>query len=79
MLDPTIKLFEPVRVLELRRSAYVALGDIREPRVGDVAWVIEIYEDPPGYYLECSDKQGVTEWLQIFSPEEIRLEKLAEP
>ena len=76
MLDPAIKLYEPVRIVKLRQPARVEHGDIREPRVGDVAWVIEIYENPPGYHLECSDKEGITEWLQIFRTGEIELEKV---
>lgn len=63
--------------MKLPQPARVEHGDIREPRVGDVAWVIEIYESPPGYYLECSDKDGITEWMQIFRPEEIELEKIS--
>jgi hypothetical protein len=78
MLDPTIKLYDAVRITELRQPVRSDLGagDIRKPQVGDVAWVIEIYENPPGYELECSDKDGTTEWLQGFGAEEIKLEKL---
>jgi hypothetical protein len=35
----------------------------RPPRVGDVATVVELYSSPPGYELECSDENGITEWL----------------
>jgi hypothetical protein len=78
MLDPTIKLYDAVRITELRQPVRYDLGegDIRKPQVGDVAWVIEIYENPPGYELECSDKNGITEWMQGFSPDEIKLEKV---
>jgi hypothetical protein len=78
MLDPTIKLYDAVRITELRQPVRSDLGagDIRKPQVGDVAWVIEIYENPPGYELECSDKNGITEWMQAFSPNEIKLEKV---
>jgi hypothetical protein len=78
MLDPTIKLYDAVRIMELRQPVRSALGegDRRKPQCGDVAYVIEIYENPPGYELECSDKDGITEWMQAFSPDEIKLEKL---
>ena len=76
MLNPAIKLYDAVRIEELRKAADLSDGDIRQPQVGDVAWVIEIYENPPGYELECSDKDGTTEWLQGFGAEEIELEKL---
>ena len=76
MLDPTIKLYDAVRIEELSKPVCSEDGDIRQPQVGDVAWVIEIYENPPGYELECSDKNGITQWLQSFRPNEIKLEKL---
>lgn len=76
MLNPAIKLYDAVRIEELHKVAALSDGDIRQPQVDDVAWVIEIYENPPGYELECSDKDGTTEWLQGFGAEEIKLEKL---
>jgi hypothetical protein len=76
MLNPAIKLYDAVRIEELYKAADLSDSDIRQPRVGDVAWIIEIYENPPGYELECSDKDGTTEWLQGFRAEEIKLEKL---
>lgn len=81
MLDPTIKLYDAVRIKELRQPVRSDLGegDIRKPQVGDIAWVIEIYEKPPGYELECSDKNGITEWLQSFAPDEIEFEKVVKP
>lgn len=77
MLDPTIELFDAVRITELRQpvNSNSRKGDIRKREVGDVAWIIEIYEKPPGYELECSDKNGITEWLQSFSPDEIKFER----
>ena len=78
MLDPTIKLYEKVIVEELRQPVRFGLDDIRPPQVGDVASVIEIYDNPPGYELECSDKNGITEWMHAFSPEEIKLENVVE-
>jgi hypothetical protein len=76
MLNPAIKLYDAVRIEELHKAADLSDGDIRQPQVGDFAWIIEIYENPPGYELECSDKDGTTEWLQGFRAEEIKLEKL---
>jgi hypothetical protein len=41
----------------------------RLPEIGDIATIIEIYEEPSlGYELECSDKKGITAWLITFSP-----------
>ncbi len=78
MLDPTIKLHDVVRIIELLQPVRSELreGAVRQPHVGDVAWVIEIYKNPPGYELECSDKNGNTEWMQAFSTDKIKLEKI---
>jgi hypothetical protein len=46
----------------------------RSPRVGDIAYIVEVYSNPPGYELECSATNGETEWLLAFSPSEIELE-----
>lgn len=81
MLGPAIRLYEAYRIKEFRQAVRSDLGDgdVRKPQVGDIAWVIEIYEDPLGYELECSDKNGITEWMKVFSPDEIVLEKLVTP
>jgi hypothetical protein len=81
MLDPAITLYEAYRIKEFRQPIRSDLGegDLRKPQVGDIAWVIEIYEDPPGYELECSDRNGITEWMQAFAPGEIVLEKVVTP
>ena len=78
MLGPTIELFDAVRITELRQpvNSNSRKGDMRKPEVGDVAWIIEIYDKTPGYELECSDKNGITEWLQSFSPDEIKFERV---
>lgn len=76
MLDPTIKLYDAVMIKELWQPVRSDPGDIRPPQVGDIAWVIEIYDHPPGYELDCSDKNGITEWMHAFSPEEIKLERI---
>jgi hypothetical protein len=53
--------------------------DKRAPKVGDVATIIEIYKSPSlGYELECSDENGITEWMVTFSPEEVELEVIDE-
>lgn len=48
----------------------------RASKVGDLATIVEIYTNPPGYELECSDSNGVTEWLVAFGPGEIELERI---
>jgi hypothetical protein len=46
----------------------------RAPQIGDVATIIEVYSDPPGYELECSNEHGITEWLAGFKADDIELE-----
>lgn len=46
----------------------------KSPKVGDVAYIIEIYENPPGYELECSDADGITQWLKVFRPHDVEFE-----
>jgi hypothetical protein len=48
--------------------------NLRPARVGDVACIVEVYEAPPGYELECSDDNGITEWLLAFSEDEADFE-----
>lgn len=48
--------------------------NLRSPRVGDIATIIEVYANPPGYELECSGEGGITEWMLAFSPEEADFE-----
>lgn len=48
--------------------------NLRQPVVGDVATIIEVYSKPPGYELECSDHNGITLWLMAFHPDDIELE-----
>jgi hypothetical protein len=48
--------------------------NLRPPRVGDVATIIEVYDTPPGYELECSGEGGITEWMLSFSSEEADFE-----
>ncbi len=50
----------------------------RHPRIGDIATIVEIYEQPTlGYELECSEENGATEWLVTFSPSEACFELMS--
>ena len=45
----------------------------RPPAVGDVACIVEVYANPSGYEIECSDANGITQWLMAFGPDEVEL------
>jgi hypothetical protein len=51
--------------------------NLRRPIIGDVVTIIEIYSEPPGYELECSDSDGITQWMMAFRPEDVELELLS--
>jgi hypothetical protein len=65
------KQYSVVRLTKLHKQfneSELTLGK-RTPRIGDVATIVEVYEKPVlGYELECSDGNGMTEWLVSFSP-----------
>jgi hypothetical protein len=72
--------YDVVRVLGFGVGADLTLSEFyeRPPRVGDTATIVEIYDNPPGYELECCDGHsgGATTWLRSFRVTEIKLELL---
>jgi len=70
--------YDVVRIKALREPVHFEPDGTsrRAPQVGDVATIIEVYENPPGYELECSGSDGMTEWLYAFSPDAIEFEKM---
>ena len=76
--DQTFKQYDVVRVKALRKPVHFEPDGTnrRAPQVGDVAAILEVYKNPPGYELECSGSDGITEWLRAFSPNDIEIEKI---
>jgi len=70
--------YDVVRILSLsgRDFGESDTFDSRAPQVGDIATILEIYDDPPGYELECSDSSGITEWLGGFRQDEVTFERV---
>lgn len=75
-LMSSVKIYDVVKIKELHKPVnfHPDGTSVRAPNVGDVASVIEVYTNPPGYELECSGKDGMTLWLYSFAPEEVELE-----
>jgi hypothetical protein len=48
--------------------------NLRQPAIGDVATIVEIYSNPPGYELERNDENGITQWLLAFGPDDVELD-----
>lgn len=70
------KQYDVVRIKALALQADTPPDDFnrRLPVVGDVATIVEIYSMPPGYELECSGADGITQWLVAFTLDEVALE-----
>lgn len=68
--------FDLVRILRISRPGHTPSISTwqREPRVGDVAVILDVYESPAGYELECTDDTGRTLWVEPFRLDEIELE-----
>lgn len=71
------KQYDVVRVKAFHVPISASKFDLKAPAVGDVACIIEIYSNPFGYELECSDIAGITQWMTSFSPHDIDLELIA--
>ncbi len=73
------KQYDVVRIHEIRQLADFKIDSIcrREPKVGDVATIVEVYTSPVlGFELECCDDDGVTNWLHAFTADDLVIEKL---
>lgn len=73
------KQYDVVRILEILNTEKINGCDsgigYGSPKVGDIGTIVEIYTNPYlGYDIECSDDQGMTKWLTVFKPSEIKLE-----
>jgi hypothetical protein len=70
-----ISQFDLVRITALAKPEppYEEDGE-REPRVGDVAVVVQILENPRQYYLECYSRKGPMVWSRVFSANAASLE-----
>ena len=76
-LPPTFSQYDVVRVVSILDKASVlvdALNCRRPPKVGDLATILEVYNDPYGFELECSDSDGYTVWLGGYTPTQLLLE-----
>ncbi len=75
------KQYSTVKLKEIKRQFNnndLSVGE-RTPQVGDVAAIVEVYENPSlGYELECVDENGITQWLVTFSPEDAEFELINE-
>jgi hypothetical protein len=54
------KQYDAVRLKKINLPIPCAKNEfnLRQPEIGDIAYIIEIYSTPPGYELECSDANG---------------------
>ena len=70
-----MKQFDEVRVIGFRDSRFneVSVYDRRNPQIGDIAYIIDVYISPElAYEVECSDaKDGSTIWMCAMFPDEL--------
>lgn len=64
-----VKIYDVVRIKKLRKAIDLQPdgSSSRAPQVGDIATIIEVYQNPPSYELECSGSDGITIWLWSFA------------
>ena len=71
-----MKLCDVVQVIALRdeRFSKMSADYERNPCVGDIGTIIEVYSNPePAFEVECASSNGSTIWLAAMYPEELRL------
>ncbi|WP_090368217.1 hypothetical protein [Ferrimonas sediminum] len=69
-----MKQYSVVRIKRLKKQfehSDLSVGT-RAPRAGDVATVVDVYDD--AFDLECSDDDGSTLWLELFRPDDADLD-----
>ena len=72
----TIKQYDIVRVVRIRDGRVRGRKPWfdRQPLVGDVGTVLEVYEDPPGFEVEgFVDGSHRPLWVECFEPGELEL------
>ena len=64
--SPQFNLYDRVKITSIRKPIGIARDGIsrRKPIVGDIAFVVMVYTDPPGYELQCCDAEGIP-WFLI--------------
>ena len=69
------QLYDSVRVVRVpSQPAGSATDRFREPRVGDTGAVVMVYEEPTeGYTVEAVARDGRTEWLVDFPPDDLEI------
>ena len=71
------KQYDTVRIVDILNADKKVKSefDLVAPKAGDSAAIVEVYTNPTlGYELECSDKDGITQWLVTFEASEIKME-----
>ena len=73
---PQFSEYDCVKITAIRKPIDTADDGIsrRNPVVGDIATVVMVYTDPPGYELECCDTDGVPWYLISVAIDDLDLE-----
>ena len=71
------KLYDTIKIVEILNPEKMLKSEFNlvAPKADDIAAIVEIYTSPTiGYELECSNCDGITQWLVTFGPEDIIME-----
>ena len=82
MNETLIQQYDYVRITAIRRTFLKEECEpgTRTPIVGDIAAVIEIYDNPKlGYELESVNEEGETNWLVTVAATDMEFEKITPP
>jgi hypothetical protein len=77
-----VRQYDYVRITAIHRNFSKAecRPGTRAPKIGDIAAVIEIYNNPArGYELESVNERGETEWLITVAAADLVFEKIRPP
>ncbi|MEL6105403.1 MAG: hypothetical protein AAFU85_05180 [Planctomycetota bacterium] len=77
LVPPSFGPYDVVRVVSILDEATVivdAPNCRRPPKMGNIATILEVYQDPYGFELECCDANGATIWLGGYTPAQLLLE-----
>jgi len=69
--------YDLVKIVRLNRqfTSKECMPGTRTPKVGDQAYIVEIYDKPKlGYELESVNEGGQTDWLVTIDPADLDME-----
>lgn len=62
--------YDVIKIVEfnVQQAAFSDESNLRQPSAGKGRIIIEVYSLSTGYELECSNEDGITQWIVAFRP-----------